>query len=168
MNKFLIILAGGVGKRFNENLPKQYYVDRNGASILKKSVLPFSNKGFKKIIIVCDLQYKKMITNELDFLKTELIFTSGGSNRMDSLIKGLNIVKEEKDGFVFIQESVRPYVSERIVDDLINAPIEWNAVSPSVSPPVLYGKLNLENNTSTQLYKKAEMVEFQLPKRYKN
>ena len=167
MNKFLIILAGGVGKRFNENIPKQYYVDRNGASILKKSVLPFNNKGFKKVIIVCDLQYKEMIIKELDFLKIELIFTSGGSNRMDSLIKGLNIVKDEQNGFVFIQESVRPYVSERIVDDLINAPKEWVAVSPSVSPPVLYGKLNLKDNTSTKLYKKTRMVEFQSPKRYK-
>ena len=167
MNKFLIVLAGGVGRRFNENLPKQYFVDRDGISILKKSVLPFKDEQFEKIIIVCDLQYRELIADELSFLDNKLIFTSGGLTRMDSIIQGLNIIKDEKNGYVFIQESVRPYVSNKIIDALINAPKEWDAVVPVVSPAELYGKLDIQNNTSNELYAKQHMIVFQMPKRYK-
>ena len=166
MNKILLILSGGKGVRFEESLPKQYYKDYNGNTILKKSVLPFKKINFNKIIIVCHEKYQELILEQLSFIKKSIIFAKEGKTRMHSIVNGLNKIENKKNSQIFIQESVRPYVSEKIINDLLKASKEFVAVSPSITPSVLFGKLNSKNKLSNKLYKKDNIVEFQLPKRY--
>ena len=54
MNNYFVILASGKGKRFLENMPKQYFQYKN-KEIIDHSVEKSLKSGlFKKIIIVAD------------------------------------------------------------------------------------------------------------------
>lgn len=171
MNKHLIVLSGGVGSRFGESTPKQYYRNEHGHMIITNSCLPFIGKGFSSITFVASDEFWDEIKNEISpfFEKeTKFMFTKGGKTRQDSINNGVRKVKEtfgkDRENFIFLQEAVRPFVSSDLVDRLINAPKEWNNVSPAIHPAVLYGWS--KDGKVSELISKNAIVELQLPKRY--
>ncbi len=86
-----IVLAGGSGKRFGGNVPKQY-TDLCGKPVLAWSLLAFQKSCADGIVLVCsekDTDYcKKEIISKYGITKCCAI-VAGGSNRYDSVYFGL-------------------------------------------------------------------------------
>lgn len=111
-----IVLAAGQGKRMGTKIQKQYL------EISGKPVLFYSLDVFQKSDIIDDIilvvgenqeEYcKKEILEKYHFTKVRKI-VKGGSERYHSVWNGLQKIAE--DGYTFIHDGARPFVTEEIL-----------------------------------------------------
>jgi len=115
MKNFVIIVAGGLGKRMKSDLPKQFL------KIGNKPVLMHTISVFKRfdnqIVIILALQekyfeYWKNLCKEYNFNINHLL-VEGGKERFYSVKNALQIVNSA--GLVAIHDGVRPLVSENTI-----------------------------------------------------
>lgn len=133
MQNIAVILAGGSGKRVGGDIPKQF-MQIAGRTILEYSIEKFEqNQHIDEIIIVGNLSYIDEIHHILrlsPFSKVRHV-VAGGEERYHSVLTALKIYKNI-DCHLLIHDSVRPMVSDRIIDDVINALSEYNAVNVAI------------------------------------
>ena len=133
MKNIAIILASGIGARLGLDIPKQFYKIK-GKSVLEYSILAFhNNKKIDEIIIVSHPNYisiVKKIVEKGDYKKVTKI-VSGGKTRQESSYNGIFSI-EETNANILIHDSVRPFVSNRIINDCINALNEYNAINVAI------------------------------------
>lgn len=120
---YLILLAGGVGSRMNttSGIPKQFlYLEKN--PIIIETLQRIINYSVVDIIvIVCHNDYIDYLTNLLEnySLEEKVYVTSGGQSRLDSTLSGCNFItqnfKTTKDDIFLAHDSVRPFVSKKIL-----------------------------------------------------
>ena len=137
-----IILSGGVGKRFKENIPKQLY-KLNNKTIIEITLEKFVQTGFfEKIIIVSN----KKIINETKKISGEkrLQIIAGGKTRQESVLKGLKEAKHCNPNNVIIHDVVRPFFSKKLLDKILKKLSTKDCVIPiqKVSDSVRYFKNN--------------------------
>lgn len=111
-----IVLAAGQGKRMGTKVQKQYL------EILEKPILFYSLDTFQKsdiideiILVVGENQEEycqKEIVEKFGITKASKI-VRGGSERYNSVWNALQVMTE--DGFVFIHDGARPFVTEEIL-----------------------------------------------------
>ena len=134
MKKYVIIVAGGAGKRMNSVVPKQFLL------LAGKPVLMHTIEKF-----YCynnDIQIIAVLPNEqIDFWKTLCKkhkftiphkFTAGGASRFHSVKNGLNLVKTPS--LVAVHDGVRPLVSVETIIRSFDAAEKFDAAIPVVSP----------------------------------
>ncbi len=118
-----LIIAGGIGLRMQQEIPKQFM------NVYDKPVIIYTLEAFEKhpeidkIAVVCldgwhdilkaySKQYK---LNKLDFV------VSGGANGQDSIRAG--VFEAEKrytpEDIILIHDSIRPLVSQEIISDCV-------------------------------------------------
>jgi len=117
MNLTAIIVAGGSGKRFGASKPKQFLLLHKKPMFLW-SILAFKKiKQCKQIILVVPkdkilkLQKYKRLYN--------IDIVCGGKERFNSVINGINSVKENID-IVAIHDAARPLVTPKIINDVLS------------------------------------------------
>ena len=111
-----LILAGGKGSRFGAKKNK-VLLPLCGKPVLFYSIKAFASAGiFDKIIIVSGENERhevEEILKNLNIVNYEIV--SGGLERQDSVMNGLNAILLDKDfddeGIVLIHDSARPLVS---------------------------------------------------------
>jgi len=123
-----IVLAAGQGKRMGTKVQKQYL------EILERPVLFYSLDTFQKsdiideIILVVGEQQEdycqREIVEKFHITKVRKI-VKGGSERFYSVWNGLQEVQGE--GYVFIHDGARPFVSEEIVERVYKEVVEHQA-----------------------------------------
>lgn len=114
---YAIILAAGVGQRMRSGgLPKQF-LQLMGKPIVVYTLEKFEQtEDIDKVIIVCHGSYVEQmqkLVNLYQLSKAEIIIV-GGSNRQNSLQRGLDAVKQmggQNDDIVVIHDGVRPLVN---------------------------------------------------------
>lgn len=123
-----IIVAGGKGERFDADIPKQFFKLVNGKMIIELTIEKFeNNNNIGEIVLVASPQYidfLKTIVNTNGFKKVKAIAT-GGKTRQDSVGNGL---KEIVGDYVFVHDGVRPFISQKEINDLSKLVRERNAV----------------------------------------
>ena len=124
---FAVMLAGGVGSRMGQAIPKQY-IDVEGKPVLMHTLEKFQNcDKIDRVVIVADMEWREQIRvwlNEYNFTKF-LDFADPGSTRQESVFSGVSVCKKysESDAdIVLVHESARPLVTNdmilRIIDGL--------------------------------------------------
>jgi 2-C-methyl-D-erythritol 4-phosphate cytidylyltransferase len=150
MKTIAIILASGVGARVGLDIPKQFY-EIQGKSVLEYSILAFhSNKKIDEIIIVSHPNYifkVKEIVKNGNFNKVTKI-VAGGETRQISASNGVNAVLE-KEAKILIHDAVRPFVTNRIIDDCINTLNEFKAVNVAIESSDTIIEIDEENCIKT-------------------
>jgi len=121
MKNVAVLLAGGSGKRMGSNLPKQF-LTLGSKPIIQHSIEAFENhKQIDEICIVINADYHSEI-NELislnNFSKVKHVL-SGGKERSDSSLAAIDAYEREQNVFLIFHDAVRPFVSERIISDVI-------------------------------------------------
>ena len=133
MKTIAIILASGVGARLGLDIPKQFFEIRN-KTVLEYSILAFQkHNNIDEIIIVSHPDYisrVEEIVQNGNYSKVSQII-AGGKTRQESSSNGVFAVKET-NAKILIHDAVRPFVTERIIDDCITALDEYKAVNVAV------------------------------------
>lgn len=135
---YAMILAGGKGTRFSENLPKQFHTLK-GKPVLVHTIQVFLDcKEVDKILVVIPEQYEEYTQKMLKeyFPEHKIELTIGGKDRMDSLLNGCNYLVEhfsitDKD-ILLTHDAARPFVTERIIEDNIKGLEEADAVTTAI------------------------------------
>jgi 2-C-methyl-D-erythritol 4-phosphate cytidylyltransferase len=118
MEKYAIIVAGGIGTRMGADKPKQFLPLADKPILLHtlESFISFPDK------ITCVLVLPKWAFEEWEQIVSEYAFThpvslvEGGSTRFESVKNGLDKI-ENNSSLVAIHDGVRPLVSHRIIED---------------------------------------------------
>lgn len=115
LKKFVIIVAAGAGKRFSNNLPKQFELLRS------KPMLMYSIEAFSEvardiqIVVVIPKDFIdrwKELCSSCDFNIPHKVI-EGGPERFHSVKNGLSLVHD--DGLVAVHDGARPLISHEII-----------------------------------------------------
>lgn len=126
-----IIAAAGRGKRLGSSLPKQFLKVR-GRTILEMSVEAFEqNKYVDEIFVAANADYCEF-TEKLcrGFSKLKKI-VAGGAERQDSVRAALDCLRGE-NGIVLVHDAARPFVSEAVINAVIEGTADFGAAIPTV------------------------------------
>ena len=112
---YVLIVAGGVGKRMNSQVPKQFLM-LDDKPILYYTVHKFLQAlpDYKIILVLpADTFSTNCFLAEYFPEQENIIAISGGETRFHSVQNGLNVI--EGDGLVLIHDGVRPFVSDDVL-----------------------------------------------------
>jgi 2-C-methyl-D-erythritol 4-phosphate cytidylyltransferase / 2-C-methyl-D-erythritol 2,4-cyclodiphosphate synthase len=133
MRTIAIIPAGGAGKRLKEKKAKQYlFLD--DLPVLIHALKVFQKaKIINEIILIIpkdDIASSKQMINKYALTKVSEII-AGGRERQDSVKNGLAAIKGKCD-LVVIHDAVRPFVTEKMIEDVIETARKTGAASIGV------------------------------------
>ena len=126
-----IVLAAGAGKRMQSDVAKQYLL------LDGKPVLWYALDVFEKSRIISDVilvvgkgeipYCQEEIVERYGFKKAAQVI-EGGAERYLSVWEALKVIRESSaDGFVFIHDGARPFVSEEILERTYQAAMQYGA-----------------------------------------
>lgn len=124
---------GGQGERFNSPLPKQFHAI-GGKQIFIHTLETFVKMNiFTKIILPCPIQWKETVLSQISSLpyKKQIQVITGGSCRQESSYLSLLSCDPDTD-YVVIHDAVRPFVSQKILQDNIDQAILHGAVDTCI------------------------------------
>lgn len=165
-----LILAGGSGTRMGISaLPKQFL------SIGKKPIIIHTIEQFMMVkeinhlIVVVSKDFKNHLENILKQYGIKNVhIVTGGKDRHDSVVNGCKYIKEvlkAEDAVVISHDSVRPFITRRIIEDNIEA-IKHNDVVDTIIPAtdtIVEGS----NNVITNIPDRKKMFQGQTPQTFK-
>ena len=121
MKTFVIIPAGGKGKRGGTATPKQY-IRFHGKELIVYTLEVFQrNKLVDEIFIAAEPPYislLKKITKDYNFTKISQL-VEGGEERQDSVYNALKAIKAEDGDLVAVHDAARPMLSDSILTKAI-------------------------------------------------
>ncbi len=131
-NLAVVILASGASERFEDSTPKQYK-KINNKTILEHSIGKFiKNNKINSIYVAYNKDHEKYILPiKKKFRRVNFIL--GAEHRQNSASKILNIIhKKRMYHYVLIHDSVRPFVTESLVNKVIKKLILSKGVIPAI------------------------------------
>ena len=144
MKNYVILLAGGVGKRMGSDVPKQF-LEVNGKPIIVYSIENFQkNPQIEKIVVVCVKDWIDRtweLIRKYSLTKVEWII-EGGSTGHDSIRNGVFFLKDkiEPDDHIIVHDAVRPVLPQKAIDEVLRVSHEKGNASSSIEchPPIVY------------------------------
>ncbi|SCY46621.1 2-C-methyl-D-erythritol 4-phosphate cytidylyltransferase [Lachnospiraceae bacterium XPB1003] len=144
MKNYVILLAGGVGRRMGSDLPKQF-IEVEGKPIIVHTAERFQyNSQIEAILVVCIpewIGHLKKLIEEYKLTKVKWI-TEGGDTGHDSIRNGVFFLRDmiEDDDYIIVHDAVRPVLPQRAIDAVISVAHEKGNASSSIvcHPPIVY------------------------------
>ena len=110
-----VVLAAGAGKRMHSDVQKQYLLLQD-RPVIYYALKTFQDSFIDEIVLVVgqgEIEYcQKEIVEKYHFSKVRQI-VEGGRERYHSVANGLRAV--EGEGYVFIHDGARPFLTEEIL-----------------------------------------------------
>lgn len=129
---FVIILAGGEGKRMQTDTLKQFLV-LGKKPVLMHSLMTFYEYDKSSILSVVlpknKIRYWEKICIKYDFNLPHKIFY-GGTTRFDSVKNALFKLKMNQNDIVSIHDGVRPFISKKLIKKLVNSASKKGHAAP--------------------------------------
>lgn len=135
MKNVAVLLAGGSGKRMGSSLPKQFLKIGN-KPIIQHTIEAFENhQSIDEICIVINAEYHKEVNDliaENNYEKIRYVL-SGGKERSDSSLAAIAAYEREQNVYLIFHDAVRPFVSERIITDVVNGLKSGKSVAVAIT-----------------------------------
>ena len=133
MKTIAIILAGGSGVRFNNEIPKQYALIKN-KTILEHTLDKFQiNSSIDEIIVALNDYHisQAFKDNLLESYPKITALTRNGSNRRLSIYYALSTIKDD-DCKVLVHNGTCPLVADTVISNCVQGLNKYEAVYPAV------------------------------------
>lgn len=163
-----VVLAGGVGSRMGYSTPKQFYKVA-GKTVIEHTIDAFeSHGGIDEIAVVMnetciDRMEDIILRNKWQKLKKLL---KGGAERYMSTLSAIESYDNEEVNLIF-HDAVRPLVSRRIIDDVIAALADHEAVDVAVPATDTIIEVNDAGDTISSIPPRAFLRRGQTPQAFR-
>ena len=132
MEKYAVIVAGGIGKRMNSDIPKQF-MRLHGKPVLYYTIKAFID-AFSDINIILvfpeeHIDHGREIVDAY-FNTTNIIFTVGGETRFHSVKNGVSLI--ESESIIFVHDGVRCLVTPQLIKYCYDSAVEKGTAIPCV------------------------------------
>lgn len=140
----VIIPAAGSGQRMKADRPKQF-IEINGKTILSYTISVFEkHPDIDEIIIVGPKEHLAKIKDISKIFSKVVHVVEGGKERQDSVKNGFKHLSKNCD-YVLVHDAVRPFVSNDIIDRVLNALETNQCVITGIAVSSTIKKTNDEN-----------------------
>ena len=169
-----VILAGGIGSRMGGDKPKQYLTVKDKPIIIytieKFLVVP----EFEKIIVLCPKQWvehtKNLVEKHAAKAGDKVVVIEGGSTRNETIMNAIKFIDSEgnlnDDTIIVTHDSVRPFVTHRIIMENIAAAKEFGECD-TVVPATDTIVEALDNTVISNIPDRSKMYQGQTPQSFK-
>lgn len=138
MVHYVIIVAGGTGRRMEQDTPKQFLL-LNGIPVLMHTLKAFhaENKNTHLILALTESENKNWysLCHEYQFSIPHTI-VPGGKFRYHSVLNGLNFIfdneKDLKKTLIAIHDGARPLVSQKLISRAFSIAKEKGIAVPAI------------------------------------
>ena len=156
MKTVAIIIAGGVGSRMRQDIPKQFI------NVYDKPVLIYTLEGFQRhpqvddIYVVCIEGWHDVLwayAKQFGIKKLKDVI-NGGKSTQDSIRNGVLHLegKVSDDDIVIIHDGIRPMVDETVLTDIIMKARQYGNAVTSLPYNEQIFKVDPEDETTTMEY----------------
>ncbi len=137
MKRYLIVVAGGKGQRMGGVLPKQFQLLGGRPVLMVTLERLYKLDNTLNIVLVLPKEHIGL-WDELCLkysFAVPVIVTEGGNTRFHSVKNGLDTIEEDatlEDALVGVHDGVRPFVSQRVLDEAYREAWINGAVIPMI------------------------------------
>lgn len=171
---FGVVLAGGVGNRMgNVEKPKQFLTLGDKPIIIHTLEKFYVNSKFEKIIVLSPAQWlnhtKNIIKKNLGD-SDRIVVIEGGSTRNETIMNSIRYIEKEygldDDTIIVTHDSVRPFLTHRIIEDNIEAAIKYGACD-TVIPATDTIVESMDNTMISNIPDRSKMYQGQTPQSFR-
>lgn len=168
------ILSGGVGTRMqNPDMPKQF-LELGGKPILLHTIDPFLiTPRIDEVIVAVP---RAWVSYTIDLVRRnypnpeKIHIIPGGETRNETLMCVLDDIEKRngiaEDDVIISHDAIRPFVSDRIINDNIDAVLQYGAVD-TVVPAYDTIVESLDGEKISQIPQRAHMYQGQTPQSFR-
>ena len=164
--RYAIIVAGGSGKRFGSEVPKQF-LPLDGKAVLMRTIERFDQAG-AAIVVVLPAEHQQMwidMCKDGNFPVTHTIAT-GGKTRFESVKNGIAAIDDLNDSdLVAVHDGVRPLVSVELINRCYDTAQQSGSAIPVINPSDSIRQV-MEDGNSKQLLR-SSLRAVQTPQTFK-
>ena len=132
---FAAILAGGIGSRMGgTDTPKQFLTLGNKPVIIHTIEKFLINESIDKTIVLIPknfINHTNNLINEYIGENENIIVIEGGETRNDTIMNSIRYIEDnygiDEESIILTHDSVRPFVTHRIIEDNIDAARRYGA-----------------------------------------
>ncbi len=170
---FAVILAGGTGSRMGStDMPKQF-LEIKGKPILNHTIEKFlPNPQFEKIIVLSPrawIGHTKEIIRKYTGMSDRIAVIEGGSTRNETIMNAIAYIDKndmlDDDTVIVTHDSVRPFVTHRIIEENIAAAREFGACDTVI--PATDTIVEGDGTAITSIPDRRKMYQGQTPQSFK-
>lgn len=167
------ILAGGKGTRMgNTDKPKQFLMIDDKPILIHTLEQFLVNGNFEKILVCCPKEWKNYtadIIHKYIADPANIKIVEGGSTRNETIINGCKYIEQEygigDHDIIVTHDAVRPFISQRIINDNIEAGKKGYAVDTAI-PAVDTIVSSKDGITITEIPVRSEFYQGQTPQTF--
>ncbi|MBQ7966258.1 MAG: 2-C-methyl-D-erythritol 4-phosphate cytidylyltransferase [Ruminococcus sp.] len=171
---FSVILAGGTGNRMgNTDKPKQFLTIKDKPIIIHTIEKFMAHPDFEKIIVLTPMMWidhTKRIINRYIGDCDKIVVIAGGDTRNETIMNSINYIEEnytlDDDTIIVTHDSVRPFVTHRIITENIDAAKKYGACD-TVIPATDTIVESIDANVISAIPERKNMYQGQTPQSFK-
>ena len=141
---YVILLAGGVGKRMGAGIPKQF-LKVEGKPLIVYSIENFQrHPQIEKIVVVCVkewIEQQRELVAAYGLTKVAWI-VEGGATGHDSIRNGVFFLRDklQAEDYIVVHDAVRPVLPQKAIGEVLRVAHEKGNASSSIAchPPIVY------------------------------
>ena len=170
---YAVILAGGVGSRMGGDKPKQYLTVKDKPIIIYTIEKFIAVPQFEKIIVLCPKQWvehtKNLVKKHIAPAKDSIAVIEGGDTRNETIMNAISYIEQEgkldDDTIIVTHDSVRPFVTNRIIEENIEFAKQYGACD-TVVPATDTIVEALDNTIISSIPDRSKMYQGQTPQSF--
>ncbi|ODN29812.1 2-C-methyl-D-erythritol 4-phosphate cytidylyltransferase [Fervidobacterium thailandense] len=163
---YAFILAAGSSERFGMDIPKQY-VRISGKTVLEHTLEVFENNEFiDEIYLIVNPQHRDLVEEIMvrNFFKKVSKILNGGKTRQESTKVAISAL-EDLDSYVLVHDAVRPFVSHRIINAVLDKLKEFESVDVAI--PATDTIIKVSQNLISEVPNRHELMLGQTPQGFR-
>ncbi|MDY2589176.1 MAG: 2-C-methyl-D-erythritol 4-phosphate cytidylyltransferase [Agathobacter sp.] len=169
-----VVFAGGVGKRMHsKDKPKQFLTVGEKPIIIHTIEKFIVFPDFDKVIVLCPEQWvaqTKSLVKKYIGDTDKLVVIEGGETRNETIMNSIKYIEQEgnldENTVIVTHDSVRPFVTHRILDENVKAALKFGACDTVVAATDTIVE-SLDNNIISQIPDRSKMYQGQTPQSFK-
>mgnify|MGYP001824942058 CR=1 FL=1 len=116
-----VIVAGGKGERFGNDIPKQF-LNLHSKPVLSWSIEAFFPLVKDLVVVLPEDQVDHWLNLSGSSIENiDYIITNGGRTRSESVLNGLNALPQSGDSLIAIHDAARPLITQNMIRDLFRS-----------------------------------------------